>query len=152
MKACRNCLGPFDPKEWQIAKGDFACPSCRRTQQAEWRARRKAEGNPVVSPRLPREYHRAYQAAYTQKPAVRARRNEQMRRYAKAPETAPHHSARRQVRSAVEAGLLSRLPCEVCGETKVHAHHDDYSKPLDVRWLCQMHHSEHHAKATGDAP
>ena len=36
---------------------------------------------------------------------------------------------------------ISKLPCKVCGELKVHAHHADYSKPLDVIWLCSVHHS-----------
>ncbi len=30
--------------------------------------------------------------------------------------------------------------CSDCGETKVEAHHEDYSKPLDVEWLCKKHH------------
>jgi hypothetical protein len=39
------------------------------------------------------------------------------------------------------------LPCEVCRTTeKIHAHHDDYAKPLNVRWLCSAHHSQWHAK------
>lgn len=29
-------------------------------------------------------------------------------------------------------------------------HHDEYSKPLEVRWLCRLHHREHHAKAEGE--
>lgn len=41
---------------------------------------------------------------------------------------------------------LERKPCEVCGETKVEAHHDDYLKPLDVRWLCKRHHAEVHTE------
>lgn len=44
----------------------------------------------------------------------------------------------------IDAGILIRQPCEVCGEIIVDAHHDDYMKPLDVRWLCRHHHREHH--------
>lgn len=47
------------------------------------------------------------------------------------------------VSNAVRDGRLIRLPCEVCG-AKAEAHHDDYSKPLDVRWLCKKHHVEWH--------
>ena len=38
---------------------------------------------------------------------------------------------------------LERQPCEVCG-AKAEAHHDDYDKPLEVRWLCFKHHREWH--------
>ena len=41
-------------------------------------------------------------------------------------------------------GKLIPQPCEVCSSTKVEMHHDDYDKPLMVRWLCRPHHLEHH--------
>lgn len=44
----------------------------------------------------------------------------------------------------IKIGELTRLPCEVCGNEKSEAHHDDYEKPLEVRWLCRKHHAEHH--------
>lgn len=52
--------------------------------------------------------------------------------------------AHRLVRHAIRSGALVRKPCEVCGETDSQAHHDDYTKPLAVRWLCSTHHGEHH--------
>lgn len=57
------------------------------------------------------------------------------------------YRAHAMVRSQMRMGNLAKEPCEVCGsETKVHAHHDDYSKPLNVRWLCPVHHSQWHAE------
>jgi hypothetical protein len=52
--------------------------------------------------------------------------------------------ARRKVAYHVMKGDLTAKPCEVCGADKTVAHHDDYDKPLDVRWLCQTHHAEWH--------
>jgi len=50
------------------------------------------------------------------------------------------------VSNAIRDGRLERKPCEVCGCERVEAHHDDYSKPLEVRWLCRTHHLEVHGK------
>lgn len=42
--------------------------------------------------------------------------------------------------------LQKPATCQACGETKrLEAHHSDYSKPLDVMWLCKIcHEKEHH--------
>lgn len=52
--------------------------------------------------------------------------------------------ARKAVYHAIRFGKLKKQPCESCGESKVHGHHDDYNKPLEVRWLCQKHHDQYH--------
>ena len=52
--------------------------------------------------------------------------------------------ARSILREAVEVGDVVRQPCEVCGEKKVQGHHMDYSKPLEVKWLCGKHHRQWH--------
>jgi hypothetical protein len=52
------------------------------------------------------------------------------------------------VNNALRDGKLEKKPCEVCGSEKSQAHHDDYSKPLDVIWLCRKHHLERHGKET----
>jgi hypothetical protein len=54
-------------------------------------------------------------------------------------------AARTALQHAVRDGRIVRGPCEVCGNANTHGHHDDYSKPLDVRWLCRKHHDEWHA-------
>ncbi len=62
------------------------------------------------------------------------------------------YSAQNVAGKAIAKGVLTRKPCEACGSDPVaadgrsliHAHHDDYNKPLDVRWLCQKHHHEWH--------
>ena len=59
--------------------------------------------------------------------------------------------------NAIQGGKLTPMPCEVCGKVKTQGHHEDYSKPLDVVWLCIRHHQDRHihlrnAKTLGQEP
>lgn len=60
--------------------------------------------------------------------------------------------ARAEVNKAVARGDLKRPRCcEACGiERFTQAHHEDYSRPLDVTWLCvPCHRAQHRGRATG---
>ena len=48
------------------------------------------------------------------------------------------------VGNALRDGGLIKQPCQVCGDTTVHAHHCDYNKPFDILWLCPLHHEAWH--------
>ena len=56
------------------------------------------------------------------------------------------HAAHVITGNAIRDGKLIRTSnCSVCGSTeKIEGHHDDYTKPLDVRWLCEKCHKEWH--------
>jgi len=61
-----------------------------------------------------------------------------------------------KVAYAIKKGIISRKPCEICGtssktkngQPNIEAHHDDYNKPLSVRWLCRKHHRIWHKENT----
>lgn len=54
--------------------------------------------------------------------------------------------AHNAVARALNSGKIERMPCCMCGTTeKVHAHHDDYTKPLEIMWLCVVHHKSRHS-------
>ena len=56
------------------------------------------------------------------------------------------YKAHTMVGNAIRDGRLERKSeCEICSsDFGIHAHHDDYSKPLDVRWLCAVCHKAWH--------
>lgn len=49
------------------------------------------------------------------------------------------------VADALRAGTLKRGKCW-CGSLRVEAHHGDYTKPLEVEWVCRKHHRAIHAE------
>lgn len=54
------------------------------------------------------------------------------------------HAAHVILATAIKRGKVQKRPCEVCGNLRSHGHHEDYTKPLEVKWLCAKHHKEAH--------
>lgn len=85
----------------------------------------------------------AYERARNRTPARRQQlAASSRRRKTRHPEKARAWAA---VSNALRDGKLVRQPCQVCG-ARAQAHHPDYSKPLDVQWLCFRHHREAHGQ------
>ena len=95
------------------------------------------------------EYHRdyyaknsdarkAYQKRYrTENPElVKAKKREQ--------QGTKKTKARDEFRYAVRTGKIVRKPCIYCGDPKSQGHHEDYSKPLEVIWVCAGCHMKHY--------
>lgn len=55
--------------------------------------------------------------------------------------------ARMLANAGKKMGKLVPMPCEMCNEKKVEMHHPDYSRPLDIVWLCASCHRHIHKKA-----
>lgn len=136
---------------YRASNGGFmaVCKACHR---ANVKANREANADYY------REFDRgranlphrvANREAYQQTPEGRAAGNRAKRRYLD--RNPAKHAAHVAVGNAIRDGRLIRQPCEVCGAT-AQAHHDDYGKPLEVRWLCTTHHAEWHKHNTPKCP
>jgi hypothetical protein len=55
-------------------------------------------------------------------------------------------NARNELNTAIKNGSIKKGVCAICGDEKTHGHHEDYSKPLDVVWLCLKHHRAIHRR------
>lgn len=115
---CQGCDLEFRVKTYEVLRGwgKFCSRQCQRAFQARVNAE-------------------AMKGELTQAEMTRRWRSEVSPLVLQA-----HHAVQQEIR----IGRLTRQPCEVCGAERVDAHHDDYSKPLDVRWLCRGHHLKHH--------
>lgn len=73
---------------------------------------------------------------------------EALRRASRAWDSRNRHkkAAHAKLNYAVATGSVQRQPCEKCGSPHTEGHHDDYDKPLDVRWLCTAHHAQAHVE------
>lgn len=150
MKHCGTCGTdkPEDQFHKRAASPDGLAAKCKDCQ----RAYDKARANDPKRVKAREEYQKTERGAEAARRAKKAYadRNkgkilESTRRYrANHPNKARAHGI---VGYAIKCGNLHPEPCEVCGQPdKVHAHHDDYAKPLNVRWLCPQHHKAWHAE------
>lgn len=145
-RVCKIC-GQAKPESefYPIKKWfDSYCKPCRCAYQRDLYVKTKPERQAYERSRatLPHrvEARRTYIKSNNGKEAMRAAHR---REYRKFPEK---FAARSALRKAIKSGDVARGACKVCGKTdRIHGHHEDYSKPLDVIWLCDKHHRELHA-------
>ncbi len=89
--------------------------------------------------RLPQRYCRVCHAAY-----ARAHRP----RHADLPPDQRQRAVARAYANVYQRrGKIAPEPCSMCHDPVAQKHHDDYSRPLQVRWLCRKCHLTVH---TGD--
>ena len=83
-------------------------------------------------------YWRKYNSEYRKKNGYHNEANSK----ARYPEK---EKARMILGQAIKVGYIERESCRDC-DKKGQAHHPDYSKPLDVIWLCPIHHAKEHKR------
>ena len=87
---------------------------------------------------------REYDAMRSSLPHRKAQRAETTARYGD--QNPLRKKAVNAANNAVRDGLLKKEPCLFCGATEnIHKHHKDYTRPLDVTWLCASCHRRLHA-------
>jgi len=133
-KVCRRCETEKDISDFyihtQMADGHLnICKPCVKN-----RVRNHRKDNDSV-----REYDRwRYQNHPKRKEAAAVN----TKKYRK--ENPDKYKAHNALNNAIRDKKIQKQPCKICGDKNVHAHHEDYSKPLDVVWLCALHHHRHH--------
>ena len=134
---CKECTLDKPPKLFNREPRNLSgrrgtCRACSYEEHQEWRRNNVARNREIS--------RRAYYVQRAKgRPGTGAR-------------GAPHVEHCRvngQLRHAVASGRIEKPKvCEVCGvETLLHGHHDDYSKPFDVQWVCPRCHGAKHRKS-----
>ena len=147
-KICRECrkLKSLDDYYVHSQMGDGYLNKCKECVKARVLIHRGKNLNDI------RAYDR--KRGRTEKRKARVRQNQKDNPEVHNKATRKHYTKNKEksyasglVSRALERGILVRGRCEVCGTNKrVEGHHDDYFKPLSVRWLCYIHHKESHRK------
>lgn len=138
MKACFKCKAIKPISEFythrMMADGHLnKCKQCTKQDVREWYGRTPVE-------------RRAYEQRRSRLPERRAQLSSNVALVrARAPEK---YRARTAVGNALRDGRLIKTLCSSCGSAeRVEGHHDDYSRPLDVEWLCfRCHRNKQHGQ------
>ena len=149
VKQCRRCgvtqsLNEFYEHPMMLDKHLNICKSCKKADSKKYRV--------TVPTEIMAGWKSKYRHSDTYRVLISTEAYKEARKVAgrlyikKYPEK---FKAQGVVRYAMRKGVLLPQPCEICEDVLVNAHHDDYSNPLQVRWLCRFHHIEFH-KQRGD--
>lgn len=146
-KHCSKCNSLFIPPP---SMKTFVCNACRRAYMLIYRATKRQQALDKGEKYSPgRKYatipkYQEWKQKYYSRPDIKQREAEKQRKYRKDPVCAMKNRARRKVRHEITKGRMTKLPCNICGNANVQAHHSDYNKPLEVQWLCRKCHLELH--------
>lgn len=144
LKMCSKCREVKAIEDFHRNRSavDGLHPQCKACHLAGIAARRKPENQ--------RKYDAAYRERNREKDRERKRdymRRESERLAAYREQYKAEHPERvkagEKLRRRLRHGLIVKPgACEECGRTDlaIHGHHDDYSKPYEVRWLCASCH------------
>ena len=129
------------------------CLICTRKRSLDYRNTHRQECNAAA-----RQYYQDHREqgglrsrAYRRHHPNQIRQSEQQRYLAR--RSSVKYKAQQQVKDHVyRQTLLKPNTCssckKVCEPRELHGHHEDYSKPLDVVWLCRDCHWQVHRKAS----
>jgi hypothetical protein len=149
MKMCRECNTEKPLSEFykHAAMGDGhlnKCIQCVKSRVAKHREANLEKIKAYDKVRANKPHRVQARKEYTQTEAGKQAKKRAMDAYHKRypMKYAAHVITRNYVR---DGKLIPAASCSVCGSTeKIEGHHDDYTKPLDVRWLCESCHKDWH--------
>lgn len=150
LRTCKQCAQTRPLSEFPLKKNRsgtvtprHTCIECRKAQEKQWShqayLRLRDEAPEKYQDRLAANRKRHREHYETRYKTAKLEYNKTRR-----PKELP--IAHVKVKRALASGALIRpAQCSQCAkEVRVEAHHDDYNKPLEVRWLCRPCHSEAH--------
>jgi len=149
MKTCKGCGANKPATEFYRMSGNSdgltgKCKCCTRAQVESYRRRNREKVMEYDRNRPNADQRREANRLRSKNLSEEQRRRAAEQRHLWSLKNKEKRACHIIAGNAIRDGRLIRKPCEVCGEEKTDAHHDDYAKPLEVRWLCRAHHAQHH--------
>lgn len=153
MKVCRECKTekPFSEFYKHSAMADGHLNKCIECVKARVKKHREANLEKIrdYDKRRSNEPHRVKaRKDYVQTEQGKAAKKRAMDSYHK--RYPMKYAAHVITRNAIRDGKLKPAKlCSICESTeKIEGHHDDYTKPFEVKWLCEKCHKSWHKKNT----
>lgn len=133
-RKCGKCkeekkIEDFLPDKKKLYGRGYRCRKCDRERYNKWRKENWEE--------ILRRYRERYKKNSREI-------LDKKKKHKKAKQNPAKQKTRAITKYAIKVGHLIKKPCEVCGNPRSQAHHNDYNNPFDIKWLCTVHHAEWH--------
>lgn len=135
MKVCRTCNTQYPLSDFYKGKDGWVQSKCRYCCSRQTAIYKKTH----------REYYNRLQREATKTEAGKKAKAAAQKRYRVV--NRRKSLAHGRVNDAIRRGHLIPWGCMACENQHAVAHHPDYSLPLDVVWLCEVHHIQLHKEA-----